>query len=154
MRCRLSYCVTNLSGCRVLRRDRCELLMAPGSPDFEVPVPVSPGSPAGIRTSCCAGRHCRMRLDESGFQMPAGWLRGIFPSLPRLACLRCCSDYFSFSCDLCKKIAESKSLSSGGKRKALYRISRIRRCRASCHRCGNICISASCSKGGTTVKKA
>ena len=115
MRCRLSYCVTNLSGCRVLRRDRCELLMAPGSPDFEVPVPVSPGSPAGIRTSCCAGRHCRMRLDESGFQMPAGWLRGIFPSLPRLACLRCCSDYFSFSCDLCKKLLKVKAFLPLGK---------------------------------------
>lgn len=122
--------------------------------DFEVPVPVSRGSPAETRILRYAGRCCRIRLDDSGFQMPAGWLPGIFPSLPGLTGLRCCSDYFSFSCDLCKILLKSKSLSSGGERKALYRVACVFCYGVSCHKRGNICVSASCIRGGTTVKKA
>lgn len=121
--------------------------------DFEVPVPVSRGSPVESRTSRYAGRCCRMCLDGSGSQMPAGWLPGIFPSLPALTELRWCSDYFSFSCDLCKILLKEKPFFRWGK-KALYRVPCVLCYGVSCHKRGNICVSASCIRGGTTVKKA
>ena len=86
------------------------------SPDFEVPVPVSRGSPAESRTLRYAGRCCRIRLDGSGSQMPVGWLPGIFTSLSALTDLRCCSDYFSFSCDLWKILLKEKAFLPVGKK--------------------------------------